>query len=363
MCHRVIKGEIMASNAKQFFDKLQQESDPFGFLSDIPNRISTPDPFFEDEWIDFKGEPENEAKAKSIWSKALSGYANITDGLVVWGIDARKTPPKDIDAACGLRLISDPTLFESNLRKWHDNATNPPVTGVEYKSYIGKEGKGFVVCYVPQSRHKPHRAEHSEKQQYYYRAGDDFLPAGPSLLRVLFYPQNQPYLWPQLLLEWNVEPTVTTQLEQEGEQGLQGIVGKYSNFLLSLSLCNTGTASAKDIYLLVQSSPILNERGITEDWKPRFLSYKDNFVTLTATRSLHPSDALIVCSRLGWGSFKYGLATHNGKAMLVPEFDEFEINFYIYADNCEETKVSMRIKPDDFDPETRRSIKEAKPTV
>lgn len=27
---------------------------------------------------------------KKIWSKAISGYANSCDGIIVWGIDARK---------------------------------------------------------------------------------------------------------------------------------------------------------------------------------------------------------------------------------------------------------------------------------
>ena len=103
------------SNARLFFDDLKRQTDPFAWLSSIPNG---PDPFFEEEWIDFKGQPEDDKNAKGIWSKALSGYANLTDGIIVWGIDARPTGPRKIDAACGLRLIDDTASFESKLRDW-----------------------------------------------------------------------------------------------------------------------------------------------------------------------------------------------------------------------------------------------------
>ena len=78
------------SSARAFFDALAGQQDPFAYLSGLPNPT---DPFFEEEWIDFKSQPQNDKEAKPIWSKALSGYANMTDGLIVWGIDARKMPP------------------------------------------------------------------------------------------------------------------------------------------------------------------------------------------------------------------------------------------------------------------------------
>ena len=115
------------SRAKLWFEDLKSlpsDADRFKFLADIPSRL---DPFFEEEWIDFKGKPKDEEDTKQIWSKWLSGYANVTDGLIVWGIDARKTPPRNIDAACKLSLISDPQVFESRLRELAGDATNYPV--------------------------------------------------------------------------------------------------------------------------------------------------------------------------------------------------------------------------------------------
>ena len=65
------------------------------------------------------------------------------------------------------------------------------MTGVEYLSVANPSGEGFVVCLIPESAHKPHRAEFADKH-YYIRAGDDFLIAEPGLLRTLFYPRNRP---------------------------------------------------------------------------------------------------------------------------------------------------------------------------
>src|SRR5690349_3995997 len=140
------------SNARALFEHIQAQEDPFAFIAEFADTARA-EPFFEEEWLDFKGEPASEKDAKHIWSKALSGFANITDGLLIWGVDARKTKPRNIDAACGLRLISDPHAFTSQLRAWVRDATNPPVMGVEYQAHPGPDGDGFVVCLVPQSTH------------------------------------------------------------------------------------------------------------------------------------------------------------------------------------------------------------------
>jgi Putative DNA-binding domain len=181
---------VQVSSARAFFDEISGFRDPneaFAFLAEIPSRSQS---FFEEECIDFKGHWRDENDEKKNWSKALSGYANITDGVIVWGIDARNDPVTEVDFASGLKLIPDTRILESHLRDWIRDATNPPVMGVEFKSYPGSDG-GFVVCFIPESAHKPHRAEWAQKH-YYYRAEDDFLEAEPAMLRLLFYPRYSP---------------------------------------------------------------------------------------------------------------------------------------------------------------------------
>jgi hypothetical protein len=150
---------------------------------------------------------------------------DITDGLIVWGIDARKDPTTGIDAASSVSLIPNPFEIESKLRDLIRDATNPPVMGVELQSYTDASGSGFIVCFIPESSFKPHRAEFSNKQ-YFYRASDDFLPADPSLLRILFYPKSN------ARLDIEVRLTYT--------QNLVGGVWK-SPLSFAVALSNSGT--------------------------------------------------------------------------------------------------------------------------
>jgi hypothetical protein len=79
-------------------------------------------------------------------------------------------------------------------------ATNPPVSGVKIHDLVdpaGKDGAGFVVCLIPESPQKPHRAEYPDRQ-YYIRVLDKCVVPVPSLLRDLFHPRSNPYLQVQV---------------------------------------------------------------------------------------------------------------------------------------------------------------------
>ena len=64
--------------------------DPAAFIRDL---CSLKPPTFEDDWLDFKNHPGtgNEEKVKEMWGEALSGMANNQGGVIIWGVDARKT--------------------------------------------------------------------------------------------------------------------------------------------------------------------------------------------------------------------------------------------------------------------------------
>ena len=352
----------MHSNAKLFFDELEKELDPYKFLSDIPVRYED-NPFFEDEWVDFKGMPKDDEDAKKIWSKALSGYGNITDGLVIWGIDAEEKEKDKYDAASNLRLIKDPKFFESKLRDWVRDSTNPPVMGVEYKSYADSDGQGFVVCYIPESKHKPHRAEKANKQ-YYYRAGDDFLPAEPGLLRVLFYPQIQPYLW--LEVRFDYQPQNTQALlwfEKNGDgKAFQDLLDSHSKLRWRVKLHNTGTSTARDVYIVVNKNLLASgDFGYWTDWQER--SNYSGEIAFAASRPLHPggSSASFSCEvsePISHTSYQIG-----DYLTFIPNFDETEMTFIIYADNSQPSKLSLNLRSRDFDPKTRSITKEVKPMI
>lgn len=348
------------STARIYFEEIRNQPDSFGYLTEICSPTRT-EPFFEEEWIDFKGYPQDDKDAKKIWSKALSGYANITDGLIIWGIDARKTPPRDIDAASGLRLIHDPQAFESKLRDWIRDATNPPVMGVEYQSCVNGSGEGFVVCLIPKSNYKPHRAEFADKH-YYFRAGDDFLQAEPGLLRTLFYPQSNPYLWMEVDLFYRLNPAAlaTEYLKNPTVFAYNKIVNNTSSMSLEVLLHNTGSATAKDVYIVVQTSNKLNF-GQGVDWFMR--PHPQGQVALQAKRAIHPGEVSDLFSASFQEEFSNQANDISNEWKIIPRFEQIYLRFTCYADNFQQQEIIVEFTPDDLSFETGSASKQGIPKI
>ncbi len=312
------------STAGVWLEELRKQQDPVKFLIDIPTR---PDPFFEEEWIDFKGNPKDDNDLKRIWSKALSGYANIIDGLVVWGIDARRTPPRNIDAACGLNLIPDPHALESRLRTLARTATNPPVMGLEYQSYQGPTG-GFVVCLIPESGHRPHRAEFADNR-YYYRAGDHFRQAEPGLLRVLFYPKFN--------ARFRLSARLSMLLTSQGPE-------TKARLRSEISLINDGTASASDVVIVANHT--INQQWYmafspSQYWKQSAVSSTIvNKATLQCQIPIHPGFPSQVFT-IDWKPSGFSPEGY-------PLFPEHVINLYIYAKDMEYAQYESRFRSSDL---------------
>jgi hypothetical protein len=347
------------SSARAYFEHIRGQADPFAFLSDIPS-TARPEPFFEEEWLDFKGRPQDERDAKKIWSKALSGYANITEGLIIWGIDARVTPPRGIDAASGLRLITDPYAFESKLRDWIRDATNPPVIGVEYQSYPGPSTEGFVVCLVPESNHKPHRAEFADKH-YYFRAGDDFLIAEPGLLRTLFYPQIRPFLSVEISLHYHLTPTDLADAYRESPSVdlFNDLVNSRSSLEYSVKLYNNGAATAKDVYVVLQTEDELNyHQG--SDWSMR--PNPQGKVAFEARRPFHPGE-VIDLFRAGFQREYHNRTKERDGWEIIPHFPPKQLRFLLYAENADRQDVAVTFVPEDLDYESASATKKAQPLV
>lgn len=192
------------SIAKDSFLKIARDGNP---VSVIKRLVGATPPEFETEWRDFKGAAQiSDQDTKKTWSKALAGFANTQGGILIWGVDARKDQATGIDAACGLSLVKNPSAFKSRLNELHHQATEPPVLGVEIEAYSigGSRDEGFVICFIPESLFKPHRAEYADRQ-YFIRAGDDFVVPSVSLLRNLFFPQSRCRLVPKLKASCKVE--------------------------------------------------------------------------------------------------------------------------------------------------------------
>jgi len=207
-------------------------------------------PTYEEEWIEFKSAlhgpagkqaPMNDEQIKSVWSESLSGFANTGGGVLIWGIEASKCPSasdptKKIDAASGLRLVPHPESLKSDLLRLHHVATDPPVVGVRIEHVTEPDGRGFVVCFVPESEHKPHRAEFCKNKPYYIRTGDDFVVMPPSVLRSMFFPR--------------AIPRYAVRIRCRGRNLHNATIAKID---ITVIIHNTGNATASEPFIVLRT--------------------------------------------------------------------------------------------------------------
>ena len=248
-----------SSSAHVLFDQIKT-----GGLSVLNGMVNSSSPSFEEEWLDFKGAtpvpPDNDIK--KIWSKALSGFANTGGGVLVWGIDARLDPTTNISCASALSLVPDPNVLKSRLMELHHQSTDPPVANVEIEPYPdpGAGGAGFVVCLIPESPFRPHRAEHLTNKPYYIRAGDDFVIPSPALLRHLFFPHTYSHLWVEVVVDAR-------------------------EIKYRVRIHNSGTATAQGVFVVLQTDfrgKFFAGSGWTE------ISNPQGQVAFAAKRAIHP---------------------------------------------------------------------------
>jgi hypothetical protein len=274
------------SLARDFFDRIRNAEDPVTFLRGLINSSPLT---FETDWLDFKGEVasshkdkrQRDNKLKTIWSQALGGFANNQGGVLVWGIDARKrtnSHGSEVDAAVEERPMDDPVGLKSRLTELQRGATDSPLANVEIVPYEPADtpGKGFVVCFVPEGPFKPYRSEQAD-QQWYIRAGDNFVIMTPSMLRTMFYPRLQARFRAIARLEW--EP-----LDHQ-ETGGRHI----ARLTCVVDIVNEGTATAKDTFVLVR--PTIHGNLGRPDWQSgRWINslFDSGDVEFEATRPLHP---------------------------------------------------------------------------
>src|SRR6476660_1812571 len=88
-------------------------------------------------------------------AKALSGFANSSGGLVIWGVDARKNLDS-VDCAMGKQPITSLSRFIGRLNELTGDFVSPLVDGVRHRTIAVGSDTGFAVTIVPESDSGPH---------------------------------------------------------------------------------------------------------------------------------------------------------------------------------------------------------------
>lgn len=151
-------------NFKESFEKIE--------LSEVRDFVKNQ--IAEDLFLEFKtaNYPSGIDFDKKNFSKCLSGFANSSGGILIWGISAKEQKNK-ADVANELKPIQDLISFENYLKKNEGNAIVPLIEGVEYRRIFESENSGYLLVYIPQSDRAPHMGLFADKR-YYKRSGDSF---------------------------------------------------------------------------------------------------------------------------------------------------------------------------------------------
>ncbi len=189
----------------------------------------------ETEWLDFKTLSTGNDENKTTWSEAIAGFANNQGGVLIWGVSTRKNE-RNIDCGSELKPLDNVHHFQSRLSEWLRGAAEPPVTGVQIAVINETEATGYVICFIPESRIKPHRAELAKYKPYVIRVSDNFVVPSVAMLRSLFYPGSSPQLRSIWRADWSVTPA-NERVEQ-------------AEIRIRLWLENVGIATARDVYCI-----------------------------------------------------------------------------------------------------------------
>ena len=81
---------------------------------------------------------------RKILAKCISGFANSSGGIVVWGVDARRND-EGIDCAGEIQPINSLGIFLSRLNELSGRATSPAVEGVVHKKFETSSNRGFAA--------------------------------------------------------------------------------------------------------------------------------------------------------------------------------------------------------------------------
>jgi hypothetical protein len=156
------------------------------------------------------------------------------------------------DQACGFNLVLAPDAFKSRLKQLLVNAADPPVPNVQTEAFPdpSEGGKGFVVCHIPESPYKPHRAEASGRR-WLMRIGDNFVDIPPSVLRSLFYPHRNSY--------------ALLRLAGRMQTVIGGAMKNVAKLTMQPRLYNEGPATLDSLFVLVKDIQGMSI-GIPREW-------------------------------------------------------------------------------------------------
>jgi hypothetical protein len=216
--------------AEQLFDRIR-----IGGAAEIAGMIATP--VVEELFLDYK-QSSTILPARKLsdedrrnLAKAVSGFGNSEGGVIVWGVDCRSTPSGDVPT--GPVPIKNPVALKTLFDGAVGGLILPAHQAVENLSILNDGATdGFVLTHIPAGFNVPYQTL-GDREEYYIRAGSNFLPAPHGVLAGMFGRRPQPEVKPIIRLD------EAKSTPQEGTVSL----------VFEVSVLNAGRALAEDIFV------------------------------------------------------------------------------------------------------------------
>jgi hypothetical protein len=165
-----------------------------------------------------KSDPRNpllDDTDKKNLARAISGFANGSGGVLIWGLKDDTIDPKPINSV---------SVFIVQLLQMCHNVTDPAVPGVDadFLPSDSNSRSGFGLVFVPESDLPPHRAIlkcKATQNHYYVRSGSSFRVATHAQLADMFGRRPRPDLAINLdvkVRDQGKELSITIALENNG---------------------------------------------------------------------------------------------------------------------------------------------------
>lgn len=221
---------------------------------------------------------------KKNFAEALSGFANSGGGVIVWGIETKKT--KGTDYATGTREIQHLSQFISRLNQLTGELVKPIVEGVLHRRIRTSGDGGFAKTLILPSDAGPHMAM-GGVGRYYKRSGDSFYPMEHFDIEDMFGRRKKPKL--------------SLYLDIKRGYSIGGQQGTRFECQIFVGIVNDGRGIAKHVALAIEvdkprSLKLLSEHigGGHDFLRLSRPGSKKTIFSLGADATIHPKSSVTV---------------------------------------------------------------------
>jgi hypothetical protein len=138
--------------------------------------------------------PRLSREQKVALAKAVSGFANTSGGVILWGVSTTKHAHSDLDVLTQIEPIGNIGTFSRLVSNVIPTLTTPALTAASHRILRERQPdtRGILITYIPQVPSAP--LQSNLDSLFYFRSGDEFVVAPYELVRRLFASSEAPDL-------------------------------------------------------------------------------------------------------------------------------------------------------------------------